>query len=64
MTYLYVDYPYYKKYMYFATISAVITFVCLLTLIVPFPVQLQHFLPQQEHAVRDKVHPRSAVHDL
>ena len=33
-------------------------------MLVPFPLQLQHLLPQQEHAIRDQVHSGSAVHDL
>ena len=36
MTYLYVDYPYYKKYMIFATISAV-RYSNILPNIVPLP---------------------------
>ena len=38
MTYLYVDYPYYKKYMIFATVSAVKLEI--LKFLVPLPLQL------------------------
>jgi len=59
MTYLYVDYPFYKKYITFASISAVITINSYQIVFVL--VQLQHLLPQQEHAVRDKGNSGSAV---
>jgi hypothetical protein len=60
MTYLYVDYPYYKKYMIFASISAVSLYykkrgynrkrkhnlnIEAKSCIVPVPLQLQHLLP-------------------
>jgi hypothetical protein len=46
MTYLYVDYPYYKKYLMFFTATAVPTLNNeMIYIIVLVPLQLQYVLP-------------------
>jgi hypothetical protein len=62
MTYLYVDYPYYKKFVIYTTMMSVRVFP--LNSLVPVPLQLQCTLPQQELPVRNKDDSRSVVHNL